>query len=78
MVGPAESRLFISQDGQVYRVYRAPRERATGISQSHSTLVFETEDGDWIGVVPVAADLSIEMLDVEDLVLLLQWARTWG
>lgn len=78
MVGPAEWRLFIAPDGQVYRVYRAPRERATGVSEVHSALVFETEEGEWIGVVPVAAELAIEILEVEDLLLLLQWARTWG
>lgn len=78
MVGPAESRIFIAQDGQVYRVYRAPRERSTGISREQSALVFETEDGDWIGIVPVSADLAIEILNVEDLLLLLDWARTWG
>lgn len=78
MVGPAEWRVFIAPDGEVYRVYRAPRERSTGVSESQATLVFETEDGDWIGVVPVAAELTIELLEVEDLLLLLQWARTWG
>lgn len=78
MVGPAESRLFIAPDGQVYRVFRAPRERATGINPDQSALVFETEDGDWIGIVPVSADITIEMLEVEDMLLLLQWARTWG
>jgi hypothetical protein len=78
VVGPAESRLFIAPDGQVYRVFRAPRERSTEVSEVQATLVFETEDGDWIGVVPVSADMTIEILDVEDLLLLLQWARTWG
>ena len=77
-MGPAEWRLFIAPDGEVYRVFRAPRERSTGVSDVHSTLVFETEDGDWIGVVPVAAELTIELLEVDDLLLLLQWARTWG
>ena len=48
MVGPAESRIFIAQDGQVYRVYRSPRERSTGINPDQSALVFETEDGDEI------------------------------
>lgn len=70
-----EYRLFIATDGQVYRVYRAPLERAAGVSRIHRALVFETENGDWIGSVPVAAEVSLDALGVDDLLLLLGWAE---
>lgn len=70
----AEYRLFIAPDGEVYRVYRAPLEGASGISARRRALVFETEDGDWIGAVPVAAEVPLEGLGVDDLLLLLGWA----
>ena len=65
-----EYRIFIAPDGEVYRVYRAPLEHATGISTRRRALVFETEDGDWIGSVPVTAEIPLEGLGVEDLLLL--------
>jgi hypothetical protein len=75
VVPQAEWRLFIAPDGQVYRVYRAPRERASGISPIHRSLVFETEDGDWIGTVPVVAELELRHISVRDLLVLLEWAQ---
>jgi hypothetical protein len=74
----SEFRLFIAPDGEVYRVYRAPLERATGISRLHRALVFETEDGDWVGTVPVTAELPLDGLAVEDLLFLLNWAERSG
>ena len=72
---PAQYRLFIAPDGAVYRVYLTPRERASGISQLHRTLVFETEDGEWIGAVPVVAELPLGELHVRDLLARLQFAE---
>lgn len=74
----SEFRLFITPDGEVYRVYRAPLERATGISPLHRALVFETEDGDWIGTVPLPAEIPLDRLDVADLIELLAWAERSG
>ena len=73
-----EYRLFIASTGEVYRVYRAPLERRSGVSRLHRALVFETEDGDWIGQVPVAAEVPLDGLGVEDLLLLLGWAERLG
>ena len=70
-----EYRLFIAPDGEVYRVYRAPLEGTTGISSRQRALVFETEDGDWIGSVAVGVEVPLEGLGVEDLLLLLGWAQ---
>jgi hypothetical protein len=73
-----EYRLFIAPDGEVYRVYRAPLERPSGVSPLRRALVFETEDGDWIGSLPVAAEIPLEGLGVDDLLLLLGWAERAG
>lgn len=73
-----ESRLFIAPDGDVYRVYRAPLERNAGISPLHRALVFETEDGDWIGSVPITAEARLHEMDVRDLLFLLGRARREG
>lgn len=73
-----EYRLFVAPDGEVYRVFRTPLETRAGPSRTHRTLVFETEDGDWVGTVPVAAEIPLEGLGVEDLLLLLGWAERSG
>lgn len=74
----AQYRLFIAPDGATYRVYLTPRERPSGISQIHRTLVFETDEGQWIGAVPVVAELPLDNLDVRDLLALLHFAEQWG
>jgi hypothetical protein len=74
----SESRLFIAPSGDMYRVYRAPLERPGGISRLQRALVFETEDGEWVGAVPVAAEVPLDGLGVDDLLLLLGWAERTG
>jgi hypothetical protein len=74
----APSRRFIAPDGAVCRVYLTPRERPSGISRTHRALVFETEDGRWIGAVPVVAELRIERLEVRDILALLEFAEHWN
>lgn len=73
----AQYRLFIDPDGTVYRVYLTPRERPSGISQIHRALVFEHEDGRWIGAVPVVAELPLERIPVRQLLSLLEFAEQW-
>lgn len=75
---PAQYRIFIAPDGATYRVYLTPRERSSGISRLHRSLVFEAEDGRWLGAVPVVAELPLERLDVRELLALLEFAEHWN
>ena len=70
-------RLFVeAETGERFRISIAPYERRNGrgVSQQLKALVVETEDGRWVGSVPIYRTVTLESLSEADLVQLLDQA----
>jgi hypothetical protein len=63
-----DNRSFVAPDGTAYRACLAPLERPTGrVAADMNALVFETEDGRWVGSTPLYRSVRLESLTGEDL-----------
>ena len=70
-----EPRRHISIDGHAYRVRLAPLEGPGGVHLNLRALVFEREDGSWVGSVRVVGDTDSFWLTESELDDLLERAR---
>ena len=71
-------RYFVDPDtGERYHVRLTPRELAgaRGVSQFVNSVVFETEAGEWIGVVPVFSPYRLDTTAERDLKVMLERAK---
>ena len=71
-------RLFVDPDtGERFAVRLAPRGRmdGRGIHPRVSSLVFETEAGEWVGDVPVFAPFRLQATAERDLKVMLERAK---
>ncbi len=77
---PAGVRLFTDAAGNRYRVRITPRELSggRGVSESLKAIVFETDEGQWVGAVPVYPYVTLSALSHEELVRLLDQAKRRG
>jgi hypothetical protein len=77
---PAGERPFTDPQGDRYRVRIAPRELSggRGVSENLKAIVFETEEGQWVGAVPVYPHVSLATLGPEELAELLEQAKRRG
>ena len=69
-------RDWIDETGTMYRVQLAPLERhgALGVDSRLNAVVFETQDGKWVGSAPVYHRVTLESLSDADLEELLDEA----
>ena len=75
------ARLFVeAETGERFRISIAPYERRTGrgVSRQLKALVVETEDGRWVGSVPIYRNVTLESLSEADLVQLLDQVEGKG
>ena len=72
--------LLDPETGIRYQVRIAPRELtgSQGISPMLNSLVFETEAGAWVGLVPVSSPVKLEDLSERELRKMLGRARRKG
>ena len=72
--------LFDPETGERYQVRIAPRELtgSQGVSPMLNSLVFETEAGAWVGLVPVSSPVKLEDLSEQQLRKMLGRARRRG
>ncbi len=77
---PAGERPFTDPSANRYRVRITPRELSggRGVSESLKTIVFETDEGRWVGAVPVYPHVSLATLSPEELAHLLEQAKRRG
>ncbi len=77
---PAGVRFFTDREGTRYRVRVTPRELSggRGISENLKAIVFETDEGQWVGAVPVYPHISLVSLSQEELARLLEQAKRRG
>ena len=74
-------RIFLDPDtGERYTARLAPRERTSGrgVNPAVSSLVFETETGEWAGDVPVFAPFRLQATAERDLKEMLERAKRRG
>lgn len=77
---PAGERLFTDRRGHRYRVRIAPRELSggRGVSKKLKAIVFETDEGQWVGAVPIYPHVLLASLSDEELARLLEQAERRG
>jgi hypothetical protein len=69
-------RLFTDRPGNRYRVRITPRELSGGggVSENLKAIVLETDEGQWVGAVPVYPHVALAGLSQEELGRLLDQA----
>jgi hypothetical protein len=73
-----DQRIFTAASGRRIRVSLAPRERRSGgVESTFRSIVFEVDNGEWIGSAPIMGGRSLWSLSGEEVQIYFQQAQRW-